>query len=287
MSVTTRVPSRLKASEGRRMAPRKSACCARCSRSAGVLLVERVVAGHQGQDAAGLQGVEGLGEEEVMQGEALPVVVELEVGERHVADDGVDAALGQARVAEVLDADVVAGVEHAGDAAGEAVQLDADEAHARGGQGQEVADAAARLQHGRVAGHAQACEGLVHRPDDDGRGVEGGEGGALGAGVLLGREERPQLLAQRLPGRVLVAAGDRVGKDRQGHRAEAGEAGEHLRAPRGWRAAGPARWPGACGWRRGWRGPWLSRRWRRGVCGGTGCGSMAPLGRKPGGGPRC
>ena len=80
---------------------------------AGVLLVERVVAGHQGQHATRLQGVEGLGEKEVMQGEALPVVVEPEIGEGHIADDGVDMVLGQAGVAEVLDADVVAGVEHA------------------------------------------------------------------------------------------------------------------------------------------------------------------------------
>ena len=102
---------------------------------AGVLLVQGVVGGHQGQHAAGLQGIEGLGQEEVMQGEARPVIVEPEVGERHVADDGVDAVLWQARVAEVFDADVVAGVQHAGDAPGEAVQLDADEAHARRGHG--------------------------------------------------------------------------------------------------------------------------------------------------------
>ena len=57
---------------------------------AGVLLVERVVAGHQGQHAARLQRVEGLGEKEVMQGEAHAVVVEPEIGERHVADDGVE-----------------------------------------------------------------------------------------------------------------------------------------------------------------------------------------------------
>ena len=46
-----------------------------------------------------------------MQGEAHAVVVEPEIGERHVADDGINAALGQAGVAEMLDADVV-GVQH-------------------------------------------------------------------------------------------------------------------------------------------------------------------------------
>ena len=122
---------------------------------AGVLLVERVVAGHQGQHATRLQGVEGLGEKEVMQGQAHPVVVQAEIGEGHVAEDGVNAVLGQAGVAEVFDADVVAGVQHAGDPSGEAVELHADEAHARRGLGHEVADAAARLQDGGLGGHAQ------------------------------------------------------------------------------------------------------------------------------------
>ena len=54
------------------------------------------------------------------------------------------------------------GVQRPGDAAGDAVQLDADEAHARRGMAHEIADAAARFQHGGVAGHAEAGEGLVH-----------------------------------------------------------------------------------------------------------------------------
>ena len=62
----------------------------------------------QGQHAAGLQGVDGLGEEEIVQRQLLPVIIELQVGERDVADHGVDAVLGQPGVAEVLDADVVA-----------------------------------------------------------------------------------------------------------------------------------------------------------------------------------
>jgi hypothetical protein len=37
-----------------------------------------------------------------MQGETRPVVVEPEIGERDIADDGVDAALGQAGLAEVF-----------------------------------------------------------------------------------------------------------------------------------------------------------------------------------------
>ena len=65
------VPSRLKASDGRRIAPRKSASVGEVLADGGILLVEREVAGDQGQDAAGLQGVDGLGEEEIVQRQPL------------------------------------------------------------------------------------------------------------------------------------------------------------------------------------------------------------------------
>ena len=72
-----------------------------------VLFVQGVVAGHQGQHATRLQGVEGLGQKEVMQGEARPGILEPEISEGHIADDGVDAVLRQARIAEVFNADVM------------------------------------------------------------------------------------------------------------------------------------------------------------------------------------
>ena len=92
------------------------------------MLVEREMRRDQGQHAAGLQGVDGLGEEVIMQGELLPVIVELEVGERHVADHRVNAVFGQLGVAEILDADVLVGVERSGDAPGDGIQFNADEA---------------------------------------------------------------------------------------------------------------------------------------------------------------
>ena len=46
--------------------------------------------------------------------------------------------------------------------------------------------------------------------------------------VFLGREQGFQLVAEDLPAGVLVTAGDRIGKQRQGHRPEAAEAGEDL-----------------------------------------------------------
>ncbi len=120
------------------------------------------------------------------------------------------------------------GVERAGDAAGDGIQLDADEARAGLAVAHEIAGAAAWLQDRGVAGHAEAGDGLVDGGDDGGRGVEGVEGRALGAVVFRGREQCLQFLAEGLPAGVLVAAGDRIGEDRQGDRPEAGEAGKYL-----------------------------------------------------------
>ena len=97
---------------------------------------------------SGLQGVERLGEEEIVQGEPLALVLELDVGEGHVADHRVDAALGKPGVAEVLDADVRLRVEGPGDAAGDGVQLDADEPHTLRGLAMKLPGAAPRLKHG-------------------------------------------------------------------------------------------------------------------------------------------
>ena len=120
------------------------------------------------------------------------------------------------------------GVEGLGDAAGDGIQLDADEAHPFAALAHEIAGAAAGFQDGGVAGHAQAGDRLVDGGDDGRRRVEGVEGGALGAVVFLGRQQRLQLLAEGLPAGILVAAGDRVGENREGDRPEAGEAGERL-----------------------------------------------------------
>ena len=55
----------------------------------------------------------------------------------------------------------------------------------------------------------------------------------LALSYSCGRQQRLQLLAEGLPAGILVAAGDRVGEDRQGDRPEAGEAGERLLLLRG------------------------------------------------------
>jgi hypothetical protein len=56
--------------------------------------------------------------------------------------------------------------------------------------------------------------------------VKGVEGGALGAVVFVGRQQRLQLVAEDLPAGVLVRASHRIGEDRQSHRPESAEAGE-------------------------------------------------------------
>ena len=114
----------------------------------------------------------------------------------------------------------------------------------------EIAGAAAGFQDRGVAGHAQAGDRLVDGSDDGRRRIEGVEGGAFGAVVFLGRKQRFQLLADGLPAGILVTAGDRIGENRQGHRPEAGEAGERLFFLGG---GGPLLLLDgfqACGWRR-------------------------------------
>ena len=228
MSVTTLVPSRLKASDGKRMAAEEIRPAGEVLADGGVLLVEREVAGDKRQDTAGFQRIDGLRKEEVVERQAKAAMLELDVGKRHVPDHGVDAALGERRVAKVLDADVVGGVKRASDPPGEGIEFDADKAHALWGEGHEVPGAAPRLEDGGLAWDAEAAQGLVHGPDDGGRRIEGIKRGALCALVLLGRKQHAERLAQGLPGGVLVAAGHGVGKEREGDGSETPEAPERL-----------------------------------------------------------
>src|ERR1700733_5483326 len=119
-----------------------------------------------------------------MQGELLPAILELEVGERHIADDCVEGSLRQARIAEILDADVLAGMERSSDPPGDGIQFNADEPRPRLSVAHEVAGSASWLQDRGVGGHAEARYGLMDSGDDAGRCVEGVEGGALRAVVF-------------------------------------------------------------------------------------------------------
>ena len=194
----------------------------------GILFVEREMRRDHGQDAAGLQGVDGLGEEVIVQRQLLPAIVELEVGERHVADHRVNAAFGQL---------ACRGSSRCGCPGRGAAPWRCGRRWSPVSTPMKrcpslpwlmkLPDAAAGSRMVASVGDAQAGDGLVDGGDDGGRRVEGVEGGALGAVVFLRREQRLQLFAEGLPAGVLVAAGDRIGEYRQGHRTEAAEAGKN------------------------------------------------------------
>ena len=134
----------------------------------GVLFVEGEVSGHEGHDATGLQCVDGFGEKVIVQGQFLPLVFELYVSKRNVADNSVDAVLGQAGIAEVFDADVLAGVNCFRNPPRDGIHFNADEACIRRAISHEIAGAASRFQNGCFLGHAQAADSLVDRLDDSG-----------------------------------------------------------------------------------------------------------------------
>jgi len=155
-------------------------------------------------------------------------VVELEVGERDVADDRVDAAVRQLRVPKTLDADVLLRVDRLGDAAGDGIEFDADEPLSWLAVAHEVADAAARFEDRGVAGDTQSADGLVDTVDHGWRRVEGIERRPFGTVVFLWGQEGLQLLPQHLPACIAVSAGDGIGEQAERDRPEAGEPGEGL-----------------------------------------------------------
>src|SRR4051812_44249828 len=103
-----------------------------------------------------------------MERELLALILELDVGERYVADHGVDAALGQACVAEILNADVLAGMNCLCNSSRYGIHFNTDKACPRLPVTHEVASTGSWLQNGGVRGHAQAGDGLVNRGDDSG-----------------------------------------------------------------------------------------------------------------------
>src|SRR4051794_6927374 len=105
-----------------------------------------------------------------MQRKALTFVFELEVCERRVANDGID--LADTAFLETLVTDVLARMQRLRNASGDTIEFHTDELVWRGRERQKPGVSTARLQDGIVRLHAQAFDGLVHRRDDHGRGVE-------------------------------------------------------------------------------------------------------------------
>ena len=262
MSVTTAVPSRLNASEGKRIGPEEIGPLGEILADGGVLLVQREMRGHNREDAAGLQGVGGLGDEVVVELNRWPWCSSFYVGEGDVADHRVKQGQAWCR------GNSRCGCRGLGAAPGRSGRRwnpapTPMNRMAAGAWAMKLSDAAARLQHRGIGGYAEAVEGLVHRLHDGGGRVERVEGGALrrlsySSGVSRVFSSSPRVL----PGCVLVAAGDRIGEDRGGQRRRSRRSGRAPASPPAWRAAGPARCSSGCGWRRGCRGLLPSRRWR-------------------------
>ena len=118
MSVTTDVPSPLKASDGRRMAPRKSACSAIVLAGGGVLLVEGEGLVTTARMPPGLRASSDLAMKKSCSDSFCPRYSILTSANGTLPITA--STRRQLRVAEILDADVGVGVQRAGDAAGDA-----------------------------------------------------------------------------------------------------------------------------------------------------------------------
>lgn len=130
-----------------------------------VLGVHRVVAGQHGHQATVAHEREGFDDEVVMQAQPAGVVARVaqaHVGERNVADRGVEVPIGQRRLRERLAADRGLRVDRLRDPGGARVKLDADQLRPGGGEGDERAGAASGLEH--PAGlEAEVGQRLPHR----------------------------------------------------------------------------------------------------------------------------
>src|SRR5689334_8934916 len=116
------------------------------------------------------------------------------------------------------------GVKGLGDSPGDSVKLDTDKVIPRGAKAHEVSRTTPWFKDRSVCRNTQAGDRLVDGPYYRGRGVEGIKRSAFGAIVLLRAKERFELLAQGLPAGVLVATGNRVGKNRESNGPEARKA---------------------------------------------------------------
>ena len=79
-----------------------------------------------------------------------------------------------------------------------------------------------------IVRHPEPAQGTKDALDHQWGRIEGVERGPLGGGVLIRREEGDELFTQCLPACVFVLAGQRIGKQRPGNRAEAPKPDEAL-----------------------------------------------------------
>ncbi len=152
----------------------------------------------------GFRASSDLGDEEIVQRQLSAAIVELDVGERRVADHGVDAAAGGCRGKLSM-------------------RMSASGCRARAMRPEMESSSTPmnRMPAGAwlmklpvpqpgsstraLAGTPRRRDRPVHGVHDDGRGEELAEGGPLGGVVFLGRQQGFELVAEGLPAGVLVA----------------------------------------------------------------------------------
>ena len=163
------------------------------------------VAGERGGDdrdvAAGLGQGEGLADEVVVDAQpvrVVPVVVDLDVAERDVADRGGERVVRGEVPLEAVVADLLIRVQPVRNLRGHGVEFDADHADPVGGVSDEVAGTAARFDDPRLLGQPGLDQRVPHHLRQGGVGVVGVDGGAAGGRVLAVGEQVPQLGPRRI-----------------------------------------------------------------------------------------
>ena len=121
-----------------------------------------------------------------------PVVLRVNhavIPKRHIADGHIKKAVGQVGFLKAGNLDVGFLVQLAGDSAGQAVQLHTKQA---GGRLIQIAVALPEKRahthtgfQNRAGTHTHFAQGGVHRVNDFGRRVKGGQGAAAGSGVFF------------------------------------------------------------------------------------------------------
>ena len=144
----------------------------------------------ESDDAACPHLVDGLGKEVIVDQQVVPVIGAVThpvVAKRYISDGKVKDAIRVLRFLKAVDLDAGIGIEMAGDAPGDAVQLHAVQlafAHALREHPEEVAHAAGRFQNVSAV-KAHLLHGLINGADHHRAGVVGVQGGGSGRLVFL------------------------------------------------------------------------------------------------------
>nr|WP_238993053.1 hypothetical protein [Jiangella aurantiaca] len=171
-----------------------------------VLSVQGEMTGQQGDEPARAGEGEGLDDEVVVQRVGAGVVtrvVQADITERDVPDDGVEVPVREAGSGERLRPHLRTRIQRGRDRGADRVQLHPGHTRRGGSQADEPARAAARLQH-LPAGEPEAGQQVPHRLHVGRIGVVGVDRRAARRRVRRVAEHRPQVLALGLPPGILL-----------------------------------------------------------------------------------